>query len=545
MKTKHNLLLLLGLLISQTGFGQYMYLNTSQTSFEVTPTGISSKKTGATYLNTYTLGFDAGRSLLSGNYNTAIGYFALADASSSIFNTAVGSQALRHTLNGFGNTALGFKTLYENTSGSYNLGVGPLALYANISGSQNVAIGKEAMYFSQTGKNNVALGNYALYHNGGNIVSSVADSNSLNVAIGHYAMLNSANQSGYPSHQNVAVGHNTAQNGGYRGVSIGYKAAEEAFQMGVTIGNLSGKFVKDATIIGDSVMISASSNSSGNTVIGHKAMKNAGNNTVFNTAIGYETMQNMTTPAGKNTVVGDLSMKTAAGFATENTIFGAQSMLNFDAGSYNTGVGNASFPSLTNSSYNTAIGWFSGTFANTDNKITSIGAFSGVNNSATVVTNATTIGYAVVTNTSNSVKIGNASVAFIGGYQNFTNFSDKRLKRKISYKNTPGLDFVLGLKTAKYQMIDDPTNTRYGLIAQDLHALTQETKTDFPALNIPKQADEYYSIGYEMLTVPLINAVKELDQKITVATQKNAEALEANATLRAELELLTQKNLKP
>lgn len=521
---------------------QFLYLNTDKTSYEITPDGITANKTGASDLRTFTFGRAAGQNLTQGQDNTAIGYFALSTSSNTILNTALGAEALRRNTNGVGNAALGYGTLTENTSGSFNLGIGSKALFNNTTGQSNVAIGKESMIYNVTGKNNVAIGNYSLMQNGGFLGASSLDSNSFNVAIGYAAMINSRNENGLPSAQNVALGHFAARDGGFRGVTVGYRAGDEAFQQGVVIGNKSGVRSRENTIIGDSVMISAPSNSLRNTVIGHKAMKNAGNNTSDNVAVGYKVLSEMNTAEGKNTIVGDLSMSTTSGFAKENTIFGSQSLLNFNSGNRNTGVGNSSLPSLTVSSDNTAIGWFSGIFVNTDNKFTCIGPFSGTSTSSAVVTNTTVIGSQVISNTSNSVKIGNNSTTSIGGYSAFTNFSDKRLKENISYKNTPGLAFILGLKTAKYEMKDDAVKSfRYGLIAQDVHQLSQDLNLDFPPLYKPESPEEFYRISYEKLTVPLIQAVKELSQKIDRATESHVVALKKNDELRTQIINLNKK----
>jgi hypothetical protein len=531
-------------LISTVVDGQSMFLNSDRTSYEITPDGIQANKSGASFVNSYGLGFAALRSLTAGSGNVAVGYYSLEAANATLFNVGVGSYALRFNSTGVGNTALGYKTLYSNLSGTANLAVGNYALYNTTTGGGNVVFGHNAMEFNLTGKNNVALGNYALQYNGSISGGSVADSNSLNVAIGHHAMEVSKNTSGVPSNQNVTIGHYANRPGGYRGVTIGYRAAEAAFQMGVVVGNASGKFVSNAVIIGDSVLVVASPNSLRNTVIGHKAMKNAGNNTSDNVAVGQEALRDGVTAVGKNTVVGNTSMKNMDGYATENTVVGANTMLAAKSGSRNTAIGDATLATLTASNDNLAVGYLAGFGLNTDTQITSIGAFSGLLNGNANVQNATLIGYSVATVTSNSIKIGNTSVTSIGGYQNFTTFSDRRLKRNISYRNTPGLDFVLSLQPARYRMADGDSSIRYGLIAQDVHRSVQQLGTEFPGLYLPTSENPYYRISYETLTVPLIKAVQELDAKITPAVELRNAAFTENQALRAELRLLLEREVE-
>lgn len=531
-------------LISTVGFGQSMFLNSDRTSYEISPDGIQANKSGASFTNSYGLGFAALRSLTAGSGNVAVGYYSLEAANATLFNVGVGSYALRFNSTGVGNTALGYKTLYSNSSGTANLAVGNFALYNATTGGGNVVFGHNAMEFNLTGKNNVALGNYALQFNGSISGGTVTDSNSLNVAIGHYAMEISQNRIGSPSRQNVVIGHYANRLGGYRGVTIGYRAAEAAFQTGVVVGNASGKFVSNAVIIGDSVLVSASTNSLRNTAIGHKAMKNAGNNTSDNVAVGYEALRDGVTAVGKNTVVGNSSMKNMDGFATENTVVGTNSMGAAKSGSRNTAIGDASLATLTASNDNLAVGYLAGFGLNTDTQITSIGSFSGLLNGNANVQNATLIGYSVATVTSNSIKIGNTSVTSIGGYQNFTTFSDRRLKRKISYRNTPGLDFVLSLQPARYRMADGDSSIRYGLIAQDVHRSVQQLGTEFPGLYLPTSENPYYRISYETLTVPLIKAVQELETKITPAVKLRNAAFTENKALRAELRSLLEREVE-
>ena len=62
-------------------------------------------------------GKDALFSLTTGEDNTAIGFQALYNGTTTGGNTAVGSQALFSLTTGADNTAIGFQALYSNTSG--------------------------------------------------------------------------------------------------------------------------------------------------------------------------------------------------------------------------------------------------------------------------------------------------------------------------------------------------------------------------------------------------------------------------------------------
>jgi formylglycine-generating enzyme required for sulfatase activity len=169
-------------------------------------------------------GTNAGASVTTGIYDTAIGQSALQFATDGSYNTALGAIALkanvvgrRNTAIGYGTltvsvasdgTAVGFDALFSNTSGSINTAVGNYALYTNTTGANNVAVGHSALYSNvgasfntaigvealrlNTGASNVAVGYQALYKN---------TTGNFNVAVGDGALMNLTTGSG-----NIAVG---------------------------------------------------------------------------------------------------------------------------------------------------------------------------------------------------------------------------------------------------------------------------------------------------------------------------------------------------
>ena len=115
-----------------------------------------------------------GQSALTNYFNTtanvgetALGYQALQNATSSGFDTAVGYQALKGngTISSSGsNTGVGYAALTANSSGAANIGVGRFALGSNTTGSNNIGIGAFAMNSNQSGGANVAIGRNALFY---------------------------------------------------------------------------------------------------------------------------------------------------------------------------------------------------------------------------------------------------------------------------------------------------------------------------------------------------------------------------------------------
>ena len=94
----------------------------------------------------------------SGQYNTAIGSFAMNGNTTGTQNTALGSTALNNNTTGSYNTAIGFQALTIN-NGNYNVAVGFNAGTSQTSGNNNIMIGNNAQAPSLTGSNQMTIGN--------------------------------------------------------------------------------------------------------------------------------------------------------------------------------------------------------------------------------------------------------------------------------------------------------------------------------------------------------------------------------------------------
>ena len=84
---------------------------------------------------------------VSGEDNTALGYYALGGNYLADRNTAIGAYALGCNLYGNDNIAVGFNTIAGNVNGSGNVAIGNYALRANKFGDFNIAIGHGAAYY--------------------------------------------------------------------------------------------------------------------------------------------------------------------------------------------------------------------------------------------------------------------------------------------------------------------------------------------------------------------------------------------------------------
>ena len=87
------------------------------------------------------------------NYSTFLGEYALVNNTGD-WNTAVGYWALNHNTTGSNNTATGSDALPWNTTGNYNTATGASALFDNREGSSNTATGSRAFTYNITGSYN-------------------------------------------------------------------------------------------------------------------------------------------------------------------------------------------------------------------------------------------------------------------------------------------------------------------------------------------------------------------------------------------------------
>ena len=188
----------------------------------------------------------------SGNRNTAVGVLSLVfntfTATGGDFNGALGAFALFTNSNGFSNNAVGDSALFANVAGAENTAVGDEALQNNdLSGvgsaNFNTAVGAQALFGADggmDGDSNNAFGLSALQGNGlgsfnqafGAFAMSGNVNGQANIAIGDSAL---ANGSGDHLNFNTVVGDQAGQNlvdGGdniYIGATAGNAAGDESF----------------------------------------------------------------------------------------------------------------------------------------------------------------------------------------------------------------------------------------------------------------------------------------------------------------------------
>lgn len=137
------------------GSGLPSYLESNDTDLTIWNNGKRNVSSNTSY------GESALMSLLAGNNNTAIGYRALKNNTSS-YNTALGFMSLSANTTGNHNTSAGNGNMSSNTTGTENTSFGSQSLLSNTIGNGNTAIGFQSLVTS-TSNYNTAVGNSSLY----------------------------------------------------------------------------------------------------------------------------------------------------------------------------------------------------------------------------------------------------------------------------------------------------------------------------------------------------------------------------------------------
>ncbi len=512
-----------------------------------------------------TIGDHAMNSLTTGRSNIGIGT-TLSAVTTGSNNVAVGDNSLLGS-NGDYNVAVGTRAYRQGTGGS-NVIVGGDAM-SQYSGNNNVVMGTQAMYYG-SGNNNVAIGTNANY-NGTNSAATYTGTTAVGhnaqasaedaVAIGKNA--NSSREqaisingtaSGYSS---IAIGTDSSTDGSY-GVAIGNSAHTEknysvaiAFDstatgyMSIAIGN--GATASDYS----SLAMGAGSSSSGNSSVAIGNRTSSSNLSAI--AIGLDAQA-----AGSESVA--IGSNTNAN-GTRNTAIGTNAC-RFVNGSNKTCIGANSGPSAGHV-YSRASDNYERIFIGSRSKFNGGAAVLEVHNLDTRRSggaydkwysnqgcdlgscsrlNDTTVfinGNLVVRGTTfiTSKHYGGDSFVIKAlehsggqmepaphgdgwgdtaeGWIPSLHSSDRRLKY-VGKESASGLNKIRQLKVFNYTFKKDATKTPHvGVIAQDLQKV-------FPNA-VKKGADGFLTIRMEDMFYAVINAIKELDNRVTTLEKENKE----------------------
>ena len=211
----------------------------------------------------------------------------------------------------------------------------------------------------------------------------------------------------------------------------------------------------------------------------------------------------------------------------------------------NIAIGNAALTAVAGGSQNVAIGENALAANTTGSNNTAIG--NNANTSGNNLTNTTAIGNGALALASDRVKIGNSSVIRIGGYANWSNFSDGRFKTNVK-EDIPGLEFIEKLRPVSYEVdqsrlqvflgeekaASQPVRKAIGFIAQEVDKIINESNYVFTGIEKPKNKKDHYGIRYAEFVVPLTKAVQELNTLVETQQQRieTLESLIAESTVK-------------
>ena len=505
--------------------------------------------------------------------NTSVGYNALMSADNE-WNVAVGSNAYQNGTGG-SNTIIGGDSMSQG-SGSNNVAVGTNALWYG-TGDGNVAIGANANYennvlttFTNTtavgfssfaGNNGTAIGHEAYADSGCTAIGDQAQANNSAIAIGKESNANqtistaigySADAKGPASiaigpnsladnGASIALGQNAASEGGSSAALGNYSTASG--RTSIAIGSFAEASNTDTIAIGNSVISSGESSIAiGSNEITHTTQALAdkaiaigdgayatGENSIAlgsraeargldNTAIGTQACEGVT---GSNKTCigahsGPLSPAQRSDRSTESLYFGTAG--HFRSGS--TSVDTNGILELHKK------GDYAVAFLNADLVVngftwTQVGGKSG---------HGDAIGFFRSKTWKNQVELYNERLP---SFPPASPFSDRRLKY-VGNENTSGLDKIKQLKVFNYTFKKDEKKTPHvGVIAQDLQKV-------FPDA-VKKGADGFLSIRFEDMFFAVINAIKELDSRVTVLEKENKELKNQIKEQNSRLKVLETK----
>ena len=506
------------------------------------PGGLALDGIGGLYVSTYdhvgrytTSGGALNASLISGGYNTATGSGALYSNTSGDLNTVSGWNAMSTNSSGAQNCAFGAQSLNSNTGGVANVAIGMRSLFSNTIGKYNIAVGFDALKLNTTSEQNIAIGAYAL--------SSQSYSNnnvqytSGNVAIGFQALSTNQPTNAGTGNYNTAVG-----------------------DLSLT-SNTNGL---DNTAIGASTLFKNTSGYS-NTAVGRQSLYNTTTGS-HNTSIGFKALNNNNT-GGFNTASGSFALFSNSN-GEYNVAAGYNALYNNTSGLYNIGMGfNAMYLNAIGN-LNVGLGYNCTLDFNNSSNNTLVGASSriaGVNDVA--------IGYLSYTNVNNLALLGSTTTAQIGGYANWSNFSDGRFKTRVD-ENVKGLDFILRLRPVTYHMnvraiyklwnispygnndslltadmkklIDDAIENKEatrmsGFIAQEVEKAAIQTGYDFDGVIKPAHSKDHYRIAYGEFVVPIVKAIQDQQQIIVLQADEIKKMNEKITSLTRLVEEITHK----
>lgn len=418
-------------------------------------------------ISTFVFGQTPNDYVISDNYNSFI------TTPNTTFYSRVGHV-------GISNVAVGSGVLMSNTLGNKNVGLGHNSLNGNIAGSENVAVG--------------------------------AGSNEFGIGYG-VTSINTQTSGQIGNNGNVSVGYKSLNNNRYssRNVAIGINAlSTQTGRYSLPFGGVTGDY---------------------NIAVGAEALKNSVSGT-GNIAIGTEAMfsynyQTVGFSSGHNISVGHRSMYLVGPLVRNNIAIGQESLYK-NNGSENIAIGDYALYNSLSGTRNIAIGGGAGFNETANNKL-----YIENSNSNTPLIGGDFTNDIVGINTPMANLATNPTWKLqVGGDINSTGVvraagvalsSDIRFKKNIRPLQN-SLANISKINGVSYDWRKDEFKDRSFTDKSQVGLIAQEVEKIYPEM-IDIDVSGYKSINYTQFTPILIEAIKELNQKVDKLEYENKNLL--------------------
>ena len=436
-----------------------------------------------------------------GGFSIAIGNGAISNYDNSIngLSIAIGTNAKANSEDDSGNAAIAIGIGAEsNSSATIAIGSG-----ANATGGRAIAIGDDAR---ATGGRSIAIGpnNGSSYASDNDGSTMAAGENSIALGIGAYSVGTAG----------IAIGYNAEAKD--EAIAIGKEAYISRLNGGIAIGAGARSGATNSNMYGD-YAIAIGKNAKAGSDNGVSIGYNAGSSTkgTNNIAIGAGACQYVTgsykTCIGANS--GPANNSDWASDDKERIFIGSKSK--FNNGPAVLEVHNAGGSSFGRNKDSSVV--INGNLIVKGGIITTLWRYGGGDNDNVNLLARSSGQLEPEWNDTVSELFKRYADNGHGEFKSFSGnvISDRRLKY-VGKESTTGLDKVRQLKVFNFTYKKDTTKTPHvGVIAQDLQKV-------FPNA-VQKGKDGFLTIRMEDMFYAVINAIKELDAKITALQKENQE----------------------
>ncbi len=493
--------------------------------------------------NNYFIGHQAGDSITTGLYNSFLGFQSGKNNTTGSYNVFTGYKSGYTNIGGNYNTFIGFKSGYTNT-GNDNTFLGFEAGSSHLGGGGNVYIGSKAGQYDQNGQQNIFIGENSGINN---------QTGSQNIFLGYASGYN--NNGSY----NVSLGYESGYNNTYgsNNTFLGYQSGRNNVNgaSNVLLGNQAG-FNNNG---GSNVMLgylSGYNNASGNSNVMIGTMSGYNNttgssNTFIGENAGYSNLDGVS-----NVFIGNnAGVSNTSGYSNSfigyncgyynttgywNAFYGMYAGYNNQTGVYNTFLGPEAGLNSTSGSNNTYLGNMAGKNANGNNNVF-IGRFAGYNETGSdklYIDNGWNGGWPLIGGDFVSRKVGinrmpTTYTLEVGGTiwangatisNGATTWSDARYKKNIKTLEN-ALVNICKLRGVSYDWRRDEFPDKNFSEGLQIGVIAQEVEKIYPEL-VVTGADGYKTVSYEKLSPILLEAVKQLNEKVETLMKENAELKE-------------------